>query len=158
MSGSLRPHRLYSPWNSLGQNTGAGSLFLLQGIFPTQGSNLGLLHCRRILYQLSPWEALPLSLLPCKPLAVWEPLQDQEPQFLHLEPQRIHRGWYWCQGALWWLNNMMNQEFTVVPGTWQALTYDHQYGLRRALALSPCSPVRPLSGALLFYRVKHWLT
>ena len=30
-----------------------GSLSLLQGIFPTQGLNLGLLHCRRILYQLS---------------------------------------------------------------------------------------------------------
>ena len=39
--------------NSLGQNTGVGSLFLLQGIFPTQGSNPGLPHCRRILYQLS---------------------------------------------------------------------------------------------------------
>ena len=49
----LRPHELYSPWNSPGQNTGMGSLSLLQGIFPTQGSNLGLLHCRRILYQLS---------------------------------------------------------------------------------------------------------
>ena len=34
-------------------NTGAGSLSLLQGIFPTQESNWGLLHCRRILYQLS---------------------------------------------------------------------------------------------------------
>ena len=44
---------LYSPWNSPGQNTGVGSLSLLQGIFPTQGSNPGLLHCRRILYQLS---------------------------------------------------------------------------------------------------------
>ena len=32
--------------------TGVGILFLLQGIFPTRGSNLGLLHCRRILYQL----------------------------------------------------------------------------------------------------------
>ena len=51
--GSLRPHRLYSPWNSLGQNTGAGSLSLLQGIFPTHGSNPGLPHCRQILYQLS---------------------------------------------------------------------------------------------------------
>ena len=39
--------------NSPGQNTGVGSLSLLQGIFPTQGSNSGLLHCRRILYQLS---------------------------------------------------------------------------------------------------------
>ena len=53
MSISLRPHRLYSPWNSPGQNTGVGSLSLLQGIFPTQGSNPGLPRCRWILYQLS---------------------------------------------------------------------------------------------------------
>ena len=93
MSDSLRPHRLYSPWNSPGQNTGVGRLSflqgnlpnpgikprsptlqadslpaepqgkpkntgvgspsLLQGIFPTQESNRGLLHCRRILYLLS---------------------------------------------------------------------------------------------------------
>ena len=45
MSDSLRPHRLYSPWNSPGQNTGVGSLSFLQGIFPTQESNPGLLHC-----------------------------------------------------------------------------------------------------------------
>ena len=44
---------LYSPWNSPGQNTRVGSRTLLQGIFPTQGSNPGLPHCRRILYQLS---------------------------------------------------------------------------------------------------------
>ena len=44
---------IYSPWNCPGQNTGVGSLSLLQGIFPTQGSNWGLLHCRRIPYQLS---------------------------------------------------------------------------------------------------------
>ena len=36
---SLQPHELYSPWNSPGQNTGVGSFSLLQGIFPTQGSN-----------------------------------------------------------------------------------------------------------------------
>ena len=50
---SLRPHGLYSPRNSLGQNTGVASLSLLQGIFPTQGSNPCPLHCRQILYQLS---------------------------------------------------------------------------------------------------------
>ena len=38
-SNSLWPHGFYSPWNSAGQNTGVGSLFLLQGIFPTQGSD-----------------------------------------------------------------------------------------------------------------------
>ena len=53
MSNSLPPHGLYCLWNSPGQNTGVGSLSLLQGIFPTQGSNPGLPHCRQILYQLS---------------------------------------------------------------------------------------------------------
>ena len=58
-----------SPWASLGQNTGVGSLSPLQGIFPTQASNPGLLHCRQILYQLShkgsprilEWIAYPFS-------------------------------------------------------------------------------------------------
>ena len=53
VSNSLQPHGLYSPWNSPDQNTRVGSLSLLQGIFPTQGLNPGLLHCGRILYQLS---------------------------------------------------------------------------------------------------------
>ena len=57
LSDSLRLHGLYSPWNSPGQNTGVGSLSLLQGIFPTQGSNSCLPHCRWILYQLSHREA-----------------------------------------------------------------------------------------------------
>ena len=52
VSDSLWPHGLYNPCNSPGQNTGVGSLSLLQGIFPTQGLNPGLLHCRQILYQL----------------------------------------------------------------------------------------------------------
>ena len=63
------PPGLYSPWNSPGQNAGVGSLSLLQGIFPTQGSNPGLPHCRQILYQLShkgsqrilEWVAYPFS-------------------------------------------------------------------------------------------------
>ncbi|CAI9161868.1 unnamed protein product [Rangifer tarandus platyrhynchus] len=53
MSDSSQPHGLYSPWNSPGQDTGAGIHSLLQGIFLTQGSNPGLLHYRWILYQLS---------------------------------------------------------------------------------------------------------
>ena len=53
MSDSWQPYGLYSPWNSPGQNTGVGNLSLLQRIFPTQGSNPGLLHCRWVLYQLS---------------------------------------------------------------------------------------------------------
>ena len=53
MSDSLQPHGLDSPWESPGQNTGVGSLSICQGIFPTQGSNPGLPHCRQIVYQLS---------------------------------------------------------------------------------------------------------
>ena len=53
VSNSLWPRGLYSPWNSLGQNTGLGGLSLLQEIFPTQGSNPDLPHCRQMLYQLS---------------------------------------------------------------------------------------------------------
>ena len=44
---------IVSPWDCAGQNTGVGGLSFLQGIFPTQGSNPGLPHCRWILYQLS---------------------------------------------------------------------------------------------------------
>ena len=49
------PHLQFreNPWNSPGPNTGMGSLSLLQGVFPTQGSNPVLPHCRRILHQLS---------------------------------------------------------------------------------------------------------
>ena len=54
MSDSLQPHGLYSPWNSPDQNTEIGSLSLLHVIFPPQGSNPSLPHCRQILYQLSP--------------------------------------------------------------------------------------------------------
>ena len=53
VSDSLWPHGLYSPRNSPGQNTGRSSRSPLQGIFPTQGLNPGLPHCRQILYQLS---------------------------------------------------------------------------------------------------------
>ena len=64
---SLQPHgllptRLLCPWASPGKNTGVGCHALLQRIFPTQGLNPGLPHCRRILYQVShqgshqPWE------------------------------------------------------------------------------------------------------
>ena len=69
MSDSWRTLGLCSPWNSPGQKNGMGSCSLLQGIFPTQGSNPGLPHCRQILYQLShkgspgilEWVAYPFS-------------------------------------------------------------------------------------------------
>ena len=69
--------KLLCPWNSPGKNTGVVCHSLLQGTFLTQGLNMGLLHCRQILYQLSHWgspctwkisgraqKALPLHQLP----------------------------------------------------------------------------------------------
>ena len=58
VSDSFRPHglqptRLLCPWDSPGKNMAVGSHILLQGIFPTQGSNPGLLGCRQIFYHLS---------------------------------------------------------------------------------------------------------
>ena len=55
------PTRLLCPWNSPGKNTEVGCHSLLQGIFPTRGSNPRLLHlqdCRRILYHWATWESL----------------------------------------------------------------------------------------------------
>ena len=68
ISDSLQPHglqptRLLRPWDSPGQNTGVGCHFLLQGIFPTQGSHPGLLHGRWILYHWATREAPSLLIL-----------------------------------------------------------------------------------------------
>ena len=58
VSDSLRPHglqpaRLLRPWDFPGKSTRVGCHFLLQRIFPTQASNLGLPHCRQTLYSLN---------------------------------------------------------------------------------------------------------
>ena len=72
MSDSVRPHRrqptrLRRPWDSPGKNTGVGCHYLLQRIFPAQGLNWGLLHCKQILYQLS-YEGNPKLLVNGTPL------------------------------------------------------------------------------------------
>ena len=53
MDCSLPGSSVLCPWDSPGKNTGSGSHFLLREIFPIQEWNLGLLHCRQILYYLS---------------------------------------------------------------------------------------------------------
>ena len=92
------PHGLYSPWNSPGQNVGVGSLSLLQGIFPTQGSNSGLPHCGRILYQLS-----------------------------HEENPRGYRvAWKYKEGQILFLENSGNMVFLgYMPSTGIAGSYDN---------------------------------
>ena len=76
MSDSLRPHglsptRLLCPWHFPGKSTGVSCHFLLQGIFPTQGSNPCLLHCRRILHR---WATRKAHLLVSHVPNIWGPL------------------------------------------------------------------------------------
>ena len=70
----LSPTRLLRPWDSPGKNTGVGCHFLLQGVFPTQGSNSGLPHCSQMLWPLSHQGSPPVSWLNwhfCIPWAIF---------------------------------------------------------------------------------------
>ena len=58
-------HRLLCPWNSPVKNTGLGCHSLLKGIFPTQGSILGLLYFRQILYCLNHRGNKPIKHVKC---------------------------------------------------------------------------------------------
>ena len=70
MSNSLQPTRLLCPWDSLGKNTGVSCHFLLQRIFPTQGLNLCLLHCRCFFLLLS-HRGGPITLWQAPQLLAW---------------------------------------------------------------------------------------
>ena len=85
-----RPTRLLCPWNTPGKNAGVGCHALLQGIFPTNGSNPGLLHCWQILYHLSH-------------LGI--------PVLKYLEVTK----WYWCLNILntvWDLSYLIRKKFS----------------------------------------------
>ena len=69
---AMKPARLLFPWSSPGKNTGMDCHSLLQGIFLTQGSNPGLLHCRRILYHHSHQESPRITLNTEWMLKKWE--------------------------------------------------------------------------------------
>ena len=117
VSDSSRPHGLYSPWNSPGQNTGIGSCSLLQGIFPTQGSNPGLPHCRWILYQLS-HKGSPRELI--------FPTARGSPN-CWLSAQVLHRSY------LWW--EFLTQHHNSLLG--QLLFVTHCFGDIKSQPLSP---------------------
>ena len=78
----LQPARPLGPWASPRKNTGVGCHALLQGIFSTQGSNQGLLHCRQILYHLS-HQGSPYSVL-CQGQKLHTPTYTELKLLLHL--------------------------------------------------------------------------
>ena len=98
VSNSLRPRGLYSPWNSPGQNTGVGSLSLLHGIFPSQGSNTGLPTAGGFFTSWAPgileWVAYPFSSRSSQPgIELGSPalLADSLPTELWRKPKMARR-------------------------------------------------------------------
>ena len=87
----------WTPWNSPDQNTGVGRLSLLQGIFPTQGSNRGLLHCRRILSQLS-YQGSPLMKHPC---SIYSIISFKPMLISHLKKLASEQNNIWEKGLLY---------------------------------------------------------
>ena len=88
----LWPARLLCPRNSPGKSTGVGSHSLLQRIFSNQGSNLGLLHCRQILYHLSHQGSPTLALWIC----LNKKSINQEITFTICSHKRAVYGIYFC--------------------------------------------------------------
>ena len=89
-----QPTRLPCPWDSPGKNTGVGCHFLLQEIFPTQGLNPGLPHCRQTLYYLShqgsPWgDGIPVEL--------FQILKDDAAKVLCSIYQQVWKAQQWPQ-------------------------------------------------------------
>ena len=113
-------------WNSLGQNTGMGSLSLLQGVFPTQGLNPGLPHCGWILYQLS-HQGSPRTLewvvYPFSRGSSWPGI---EPGSLALHTDSLPTElWGKPLGCLVWNSNLLLLRERIMP-LWSFLIVDHQ--------------------------------
>ena len=110
---------LYSPWDSPGQNIGVSSRSLLQGIFPTQGSNPGLPHCRQILYQLSYQGSLLWGEVDgkcffrgrCISPSVWEGRRESH---LYLEKGRFS---LWCGSLIEECGSRMSLSLSLSEGT-----------------------------------------
>ena len=80
VSSALWPHGLYSPWNSPEQNTGVGNRFLLQGIFPNQGSNPMLVSAKaRLGFQdwWTPWSTSWPNTTSLTSSRAWPPMGTQ---------------------------------------------------------------------------------
>ena len=135
MSDSLQPYRLYSSWNSPGQNTGVGSLSLLQGIFPTQGPNPGLPAL-----QVDSLSAEPQG-KPIQETWVWSLGWEDPPGGRHGHPHQYAH-----------LENPHEQRSLVGYSPWGCKESDMTELLSTAQAI--CKKRELSSTVILFFRVK----
>ena len=158
------------PWNSLGHNTGVGSLCLLQGIFPTQESIPVLPHCRQILYQLShkgsprilEWQPIPSPAdLPDSGIELGSPaLQvDSLPTVLSGKPYMQSTS---CKMLGWMkhkLESRLLEEISITTNMY------HPYGRKgrgekmrvAQLCPTPCYPVDYTVHEILQARILEWV-
>ena len=94
----LQPTRFLCPWKFSGKTTGVGCHLLVQEIFPTQGWNPGLLHCRRILYPLSHLG----SLILCCSVTLCDPMDSSMPTcpVLHHPLEFVQTHAHWVSSAI----------------------------------------------------------
>ena len=104
----LQPARLLCPWDCPGKNTGVGCHFLLQGILPNQGLIPGILHCKRILYQLTYQGSPRSSLITYKGLAQAPLLHDTS-----LPP--LLCPWIWRNGVHCYVPCLLNLTVKALP-------------------------------------------
>ena len=122
MSDSLKPHGLsptrpLCPWGFAGKITGAGCHFFHQGIFPTRRLNPGLLHCRKILYHLSPhMHSLPYYQYP-PPEGIF--VTTDEPTLTHYN-HPLHYGLLFMLYPLWVWTNLYNNN--MYPSSYRVVS------------------------------------
>ena len=133
----LQPARPLCPWDSPSKNTGVGCHSLRQGIFPTQGPNLALLYCRRILYCLShqgsPQGYAVLCLVAQSCLSLWDSAAhgllctwDSPGQNTGVGCHALLQGIFPIQGANPFLMfSSLAGGFSATNATWKALTISY---------------------------------
>ena len=111
--------RLLHPWNFPGKSTRVGCHFLLQGIYPTQGLNLGLPHCRQTLYLLSYQGRLYTKLTPYTKInskwikkSIYKTINPKTLRGKH----RKNTLWHCCGSVIKWCPKLCNSVDCSRPG------------------------------------------
>ena len=145
-SNSLPPHELYPtrllcPWASPGKNTGGGCHAFLQGIFLTQGSNPGLLHCRRIPY------CPRICIYTCHPVTPWWSLSGVSTD--HTGQYHTWSVWvYYTHSGRYNIARTSSSQFSalaeIISASFWSRTWTKQFSFLPDTLVAPCRFLRHL--------------